>query len=371
MRLLALLAVLGLVLAACAPAEEGGEGSTTEAGDGGATTTAAPGTTAPEATTTTALEVTGEPVVTCLVTDLAGVDDRSFNAAAWQGVQDAVRAGASVEDPILLESDAQDDYQPNIDQCIEQGAEHIVTVGFELGDATATNAAANPDITWTIVDFAYDPEIPNVRGLVYATDLAAGVSQSGVIGTYGGLNIPTVSIFMDGLAKGVAHYNEVKGADVQVLGWDVEAKDGTFTGTFDPADPLVRSTCESILDEGADIMLPVGGAINLPCGTAIQDRGLEAALIGVDQDAYLAAPPEYQPLWLVTIEKGITIQVTRSIVDHVNETWSPGSELGLLENSGVGLSEYHDWADRVPEELDAEVQQILADIASGALSIAD
>jgi basic membrane protein A len=45
--------------------------------------------------------------------------------------------------------------------------------------------------------------------------------------------------------------------------------------------------------------------------------------------------------------------------------------VGILDNDGVGLSEYHDWADRVPEELDAEVQQILDDIASGALSIAD
>jgi basic membrane protein A len=276
-----------------------------------------------------------------------------------------------------LESDEQADYQPNIDQCIAQGAEHIVTVGFELGDATATNAAANPDITWTIVDFAYDPEIPNVRGLIYQTDeaafaagyLAAGVSQSGIIGTYGGLNIPTVSIFMDGMAKGVAHYNEAKGTDVAVLGWDVEAEDGNFTGTFDPADPLVRGACESLLDEGADIILPVGGAINLPCGTAIQDRGIDAALIGVDQDAFFAGPPELQDVWLVTIEKGLAIQVTRSIHDHAAGMWAPGVTVGTLDNDGVGLSEYHSWADRVPAELDAEVQQILADIASGALTL--
>jgi basic membrane protein A len=284
-----------------------------------------------------------------------------------------------VEDPLLLESDEQADYQPNIDQCLEQGAEHVVTVGFELGDATASNAEANPEVLWTIVDFAYDPEIANVRGLVYQTDeaafgagyLAAGVSQSGVVGTYGGLNIPPVSIFMDGFARGVAHYNEVKGSDVAVLGWDVAAQDGTFTGTFDPADPTVRSTCETLLDEGADIILPVGGAINLPCGTAIQDRGIEAALIGVDQDAFLAAPEEYQDLWLTTIEKGITIQVTRSITDHAAGTWTPGVAVGNLENGGVGLSEFHSWEDRVPPELAAEVDQILADIASGTLSISD
>jgi basic membrane protein A and related proteins len=369
MRLVALFAALGLVLAACGD-DEGGDTTTTAAAGEETTTTEMA-----EETTTTQGMVDGEAVVTCLVTDLAGVDDRSFNAAAWQGVLDAVDSGAAVADPILLESDDQADYQPNIDQCITQGAQHIVTVGFELGDATATNAAANPDINWTIVDFAYDPEIPNVRGLIYQTDeaafaagyLAAGVTQTGVVGTYGGLNIPPVSIFMDGFAKGVAHYNEVKGTDVRVIGWNVDDVDGTFTGTFDPANPTVRSTCESILDENADIMLPVGGAINLPCGTAIQDRGIDAALIGVDQDAFLAAPAEYQDLWLTTIEKGIAIQVQRSIEDHATGSWSPGVSNGTLENEGVGLSEYHSWSDRVPAELAAEVDQILADIASGDL----
>ena len=360
------------------------EAGTSTTGAETATTAAAETTTTAGETTTTGAEGTtttaapaAEAVATCLVTDLAGVDDRSFNAAAWAGVEDAVASGGAAADPILLESDEQADYAPNLDQCLAQGAQHIVTVGFELGDATATYSAANPDVNFTIVDFAYDPEIPNVRGLIYQTDeaafaagyLAAGVSQSGVLGTYGGLNIPPVSIFMDGFAKGAGYYNEVNGAAVQVLGWDVEAQDGIFTGTFDPADPTVRSTCESLLDEGADIILPVGGAINLPCGTAIQDRGIDAALIGVDQDAYLAAPAEYQPLWLVTIEKGIAIQVTRSISDQAAGSWSPGVAVGTLSNEGVGLSEYHDWADRVPADLDTAVQQILADIASGALSI--
>jgi basic membrane protein A and related proteins len=388
-RITALLAVLSLVLAAC-----GGDDATDTTED--ATDTSAAETTMAETTMaettmaettmseTTMTETTdggegGEAVVTCLVTDLAGVDDRSFNASAWQGVLDAVEAGYAAEDPILLESDDEADYQPNIDQCLGQGAQHIVTVGFQLGDATATNAEANPDVNFTIVDFGYDPDLENVRELLYQTDeaafaagyLAAGISESGIVGTYGGLNIPTVSIFMDGFARGVAHYNETKGADVRVVGWDVEAQDGSFTGTFDPADPVVRATCESILDEGADIMLPVGGAINLPCGTAIQDRGIEAALVGVDQDAFEAAPPEYQDLWLTTIEKAIALQVTRSLQDHAEGNWTAGGEVGNLANDGVGLSEYHSWADRVPEELDAEVQQILEDIASGEIEAAN
>lgn len=380
-RIFAVLAVLALVLAACG---DGGadETTTTEGGgDDPTTTEQMDDTTTTEAmddaTTTTGATAEMTPVATCLVTDLAGVDDRTFNAAAWQGVQDAVASGAALEDPLLLESDEQADYQPNIDQCISQGSEHIVTVGFELGDATATNAEANPDIIFTIVDFAYDPPIDNVRGLIFQTDeaafgagyLAAGMTESGVLGTYGGLNIPPVSIFMDGFTKGVNHYNEVKGTNVRVIGWDVDTQDGLFTGTFNPAEPVVRETCESLLDEGADIILPVGGAINLPCGTAIQDRGIDAALIGVDQDAFIAAPEEFQDLWLTTIEKGMAIQVQRSIEDHAAGDWSNGVTVGTLANDGVGLSPYHSFESEVPAELDAEVQQILTDIANGDLDI--
>ena len=374
LRFLSLLAAVMLVLAAC-----GGDAdeTTTTAGAAETTTTAAAETTTTEGETTTTAAAGGDvtPVKACFVTDLAGVDDRSFNAEGWRGVQDAEAAGFVEADPILLESDVAEDYQPNIDQCLSQGSQHIVTNGFALGDATKLNAEANPDVTFTIIDFGYDPDIPNVRELVYQTDeaafaagyLAAGVSKSGIIGTYGGVNIPTVSIFLDGLSRGVAHYNELKGTDVRVIGWDIEAQDGSFTGTFDPADPAVRALCESILDEGADIILPVGGAINLPCGTAILDRGIEAALIGVDADAFEAMPPEYQDLWLVTIEKGLAVQVTRSLQDHAEGNWTPGGTVGNLANDAVGLSEYHSWADRVPAELDAEVQQILADIKDGTI----
>jgi basic membrane protein A len=373
-RLLSLMAALVLVLAACG----GGDAATTTTAGVEPTTTAAPEettTAAGDETTTTAAGDEVTAVKACFVTDLQGVDDRSFNAAGWTGVTDAEAAGFVLADPILLESSTAEDYQPNIEQCLSQGAEHIVTNGFELGDATKTNAEANPDINFTIVDFGYDPDIPNVRELVYQTDeaafaagyLAAGVSQSGIVGTYGGLNIPTVSIFLDGYARGVAHYNELKGTDVQVIGWDIEAQDGSFTGSFDPADPAVRSLCESMLDEGADIILPVGGIINLPCGTAIQDRGIDAALIGVDVDAFEAMPPEFQDLWLVTIEKGISVQVTRSLEEDAHGTWTGGGVVGNLANDAVGLSDYHSWADRVPAELDAEVQQILADIKAGTI----
>ncbi|MGB7859523.1 MAG: BMP family ABC transporter substrate-binding protein, partial [Acidimicrobiia bacterium] len=327
-----------------------------------------------ETTTTEAMAFTARKV--CFVTDDAGVDDRSFNASGWAGVQDAVASGAAQPEPILLESASAEDYQPHVETCLAQGAEHIVTSGFKLADTTAAFAAENPDVQWTIIDFGSLG--PNVAGLEYQTDeaafaagyLAAGMTQTGVVGTYGGVNIPTVSIFMDGYARGVAYYNEQKGTTVTVLGWDPENPDaGVMTGTFDPADPIVTATCESMLDEGADIMLPVGGAINLPCGTAMQSRGIDGALIGVDADAVDAMPAEFADLWLVTVLKGLQIQTQRSIEADAAGTPAGGTSLvGTLENGGVGLSPYHAWADRVSPELAAEVDQILVDIAAGTIT---
>jgi len=171
--------------------------------DGGTTTTSVPeaadSTTTPEGTTTTSGETTTTgagtttseptaftPVSVCFVTDDAGVDDRSFNASGWQGVNDAVASGAAAADPILLESSSEADYQPHVETCLAQGAEHIVTSGFKLGPTTETFAAANPDVQWTIIDFASNGA--NVAGTEFQTDeaafaagyLAAGMTQTGV-----------------------------------------------------------------------------------------------------------------------------------------------------------------------------------------------
>ena len=325
-------------------------------------------------------EVEEEPMAdlpkVCFITDLAGVDDMSFNALGWKGVNDAVAAGYAQADPILLESKVMEDYQPNIEACLNEGATHVVTSGWAIEEAVSLAAAANPDIKWTFID-AGGFELDNVRELVYQTDeaafaagyLAAGVTKTGIIGTYGGANYPTVSIFMDGMARGVAYYNEMKGTDVQVVGWSVDLAEGQFTGSFTDM-ALARTTCEGILDEGADIMLPVGGAINLPCGDAIIARGADAALIGVDADAAFAMPEQYKDLWLITIEKGIDIQVTRSIQDDAEGNWSGGGNVGNAANEAVGISPLNSWEDKVDADLWAETQALFQAIVDGEVEAA-
>ncbi|MGB5531582.1 MAG: BMP family ABC transporter substrate-binding protein, partial [Acidimicrobiia bacterium] len=160
--LFVLLLAFALIVAACS--SDSDDTTTTAAGGDETTTTAAE-------TTTTEASADLTAVKTCFVTDDAGVDDRSFNASGWVGVQDAVTAGFSQEDPILLESQSEADYQPFVEQCLSQGAEHIITSGFKLAGTTKEFAEANPDVNFTIID--YFSEAPNIRGLEYQTDEAA------------------------------------------------------------------------------------------------------------------------------------------------------------------------------------------------------
>ena len=381
--LIALFLAFALIAAACGDSDD----TTTTAATAEETTTTAAAadetttTEATEETTTTEAAFAGTPVKACLVTDLAGVDDRSFNASAWAGVEAAVASGHATEDSFFLESDTAEDWQPNIDQMIEAGCEHIVTNGFALGETTAINAPLNPDITWTMMDnvlfnadFTAPLALPNVRELVYQTDqaafaagyLAAGVTETGIMCTYGGANLPTVAIFLDGFTRGAAHYNELKGTDVQVIGWDVDLQDGVFTGSFTDMG-LARQTADSQFQENCDISIPVGGAINLPAGDAIIDLGIDAALIGVDADSFFAQPEQYQSLWLTTVEKAITPFVALAIQEQAEGTWTSDPFVGSLANDGVGLAPFHDWEDRVSPELAAEVEQLLEDIKNGVI----
>lgn len=308
----------------------------------------------------------------CQVTDVGGIDDKSFNATAWKGVQDAIdQLGI---DGKFLESQEQADYEKNINAFVEEGCDVIVTVGFLLGDATAAGAQANPDIPFTIVDFAYDPTIPNVVGQVFNTDeaaflagyVAAGVTQTGIVGTFGGIPIPPVTIFMDGFFYGVQHYNNVNGTDVKVLGWDPAAPDsGLFAGNFESTDDG-RRLGESLMDEGADIIMPVAGPVGLGTAAAAQERG-GVYIIGVDAD-WVLTNEQYADIILTSVLKNMDVTTLNVIKSVMDGSFEGGVTVGTLENGGVGLAPFHNMEGMVGDALQAEVDDVRNAIISGELS---
>jgi len=304
----------------------------------------------------------------CQVTDTGGIDDKSFNATAWKGVEDAVDQ-LGIEGK-FLESQQQTDYEANINAFLEEGCDIIVTVGFLLGDATKAAAEANPEAKISIVDFAYDPTLPNVLGQVFTTDeaaflagyAAAATTQTGKVGTFGGIQIPTVTAFMDGFALGVDYYNQQKGTSVEVLGWDPATQTGLFTGNFESTDDG-RAMGESLMDEGADIIMPVAGPVGLGTAAAVQERG-NAWIVGVDND-WAVVNSDYAPIILTSVLKNMDVTTLAAIKSALDGTFKGGVTVGALANGGVGLAPL---TGPVPAGLQAELDQVKADIIAGTIT---
>jgi len=319
-----------------------------------------------------------------MVSDQAGIDDKSFNETAWRGMLQAeADLGAQVE---FLESQDATDYRVNIDAFIDQGCDLIVTVGFLLADDTGAAAVDNPDSRLAIIDFPVFPDAPwldgdgnmvtNVRGLTYQTDeagflagyLAAGVSQTGVIGTFGGINIPPVTVFMEGYRNGAAFYDSVKGTATTVLGWD--GAEGLFTDNFTSLEDG-RAFGQNLLDEGADVILPVAGPVGLGTGQAIlefNDAGGSAMMVGVDTDMFFSAP-EFESILLTSILKNMDVSVFNTI-NNIIALGSLGNQyLGTIANGGVGLAPFHNFEATVGAELAGELAALEAGIADGTVSV--
>jgi basic membrane protein A and related proteins len=312
----------------------------------------------------------------CQVTDTGGVDDRSFNQTAFKGLQDA--ASELGFEPNYLESTSEADFAPNIDELMSQDCKLIITVGFLLGDATAEAAQANPDQLFAIVDndlfdtaTEQDRNFDNVAELVFSTDqaaflagyLAAGMTETGTVGTYGGINLPTVNIFMKGFQLGIEQYNEDQGTDVKLIGWDNAADDGLFTGDFtDQAKG--RATTQSLLDQGADIIMPVAGPVGLGSIEAVEASGGNAKLIWVDTDGCVSVE-ESCDLFLTSVMKNMDVAVKDITVAASNGDFEGGTNQGTLENDGVGIAPFHNFDDQVPQELKDRLDELKQQIIDG------
>jgi basic membrane protein A len=311
-----------------------------------------------------------------MVSDVGGIEDKSFNQNAWKGMQDAeAKLGIEVK---FLESNAATDYEKNINQFLSEDCNMIVTVGFLLGDATKAAAEANPDTRFAIVDFAYDPALPNVEGLVYNTAEAAMLagyasaswSKTGVMGTFGGIDIgPGVTDFMSGFVAGANYYNQAKSKSVKVLGWDPVAKTGSFTGDFESTDNAKRLT-EGFLQENADVILPVGGPIGQGTFAAIDEANAEAVGLGVDVDWTLTVP-QYKQYMLTHIIKKIDVSVAAAVERGAMGTAAAPVFVSTLENQGVDLGEFHDFEGEITAETKTEIEDLRAKIVSGEVKPAD
>ncbi len=362
-RFAAVAAIAALALTACGDREDDGDDNNDSSASD---TTSAP----TDETSATVAADQFPDFKACMVSDSGGFDDKSFNQTSHDGMEAAAAAyGVQTAE---AESTDPSQFADNIQSLIDEGCNQITTVGFLLGTDTEKAAKKNKDVDFAIVDFAYEAAPANLKGLTFDTGqpsflagyLAAAKSESGVVGTFGGLNIPTVTIFMTGFVQGVDYYNEENDADVQVLGWDVEKQNGSFTNDFEDK-TVGQSLADEMISQGADVIFPVAGPAGLGGLQAAQDADVWG--IWVDTDGCVSAA-EYCDSLLTSVVKGMDVAVEQAILASASGAFSNEIYSGTLEDGGVSLAPYGPQAD-IDDELAAKIEELKGMIIDGTITV--
>jgi basic membrane protein A and related proteins len=319
-----------------------------------------------------------------MVTDTGGIDDRSFNASSWAGMQAAMAGNSNIQVK-YLQSTTQSDYIPNINTFLGEKCGIIVTVGFLMGPATEAAAKAHPSQKFAIVDCSYasgcltGPKESNIDQLTFNTVqdgflggyLAAGMTKTGKVATFGGEDFGTVTIYMDGFWDGVQYYNTKHGTHVQVLGWNEQTQKGSFTGDF-TNQTKGETLTSTFISEGADIIFPVAGNVGLGAAKAVQDADASAGsqkvnMFWVDVDGCVSAP-QYCKYFITSVEKGIVPAVKTAVTSAASGTFKGGTYVGTLANGGAVLAPFHLWTGKVPASLEQQLVQVGTGIAAGTIA---
>jgi len=318
----------------------------------------------------------------CIVSDDGGWNDKSFNESAKNGIDKAAKE-LSVQ-AVEAESSSESDYGPNMQSMVGQNCTLIIAVGYKLSAETIKAAKANPNIDFAIIDDSADadgdgkPDAPNIKPILFNTVEAAYLGgyaaaawshQDGVdkVGTFGGLQIPSVAIFMDGFIDGVKKFNEDNSTNVATFGWNVETQKGSFTGGF-TANDTAKQTAQGILDQGVDVILPVGGPIYKSAAAAIKDSGKDTVMMGVDSDLAVA-DPSVADVTLVSIMKRIDSAVYDTVMSAATGDFDVTPYIGTLKNEGVGLSPFHDFESKLPSGLTDKLADLQKQIIDGTLTV--
>ena len=310
----------------------------------------------------------------CVVLDTGGENDRSFNEFTLKGARDAAEE-LDIEFAYIV-SEAETDYEKNVNNFIEEGCNMIITVGFLMGDVTAAAARANPEVNFAIVDFdywpgfgcdenlssCYDEDLANVTSLMFQEDevgylagvLAGCMSETGVIGSVSGMEIPPVVKFVVGYQNGAKSQNP----DIETLNVYIPDFNDPSTG---------KQAGQSMLDEGADIIFGVGGNTGNGGVLAAHEAGKWG--IGVDVDQYYTYP-DVQTSLLTSAAKNMDVSAYNAVKNFADGSLEAGIFMGNLENDGIGLAPFHDQEGNIDQAckdaIDAAKDALVAgDVSTG------
>ena len=307
-----------------------------------------------------------------MVTDVGGVDDRSFNQSAWEGLQkfgkdNGLEKGRGGYDYLQSTSDA--DYPTNLNKLVRNDFDLIYGIGYLMGDAMKEVAEQNPKKHFAIVDTVVDA--PNVASITFKehegsflVGVVAGLmTKTNKVGFVGGMEIPLIEKFESGFRAGVKAVNPKATVEVQ------------YAGAFNQADKG-KAIASSMYASGIDIIYhAAGGTGNGVFSEAKdlkkKDPNREIWVIGVDKDQ---APEGEVKIGDKTYNVTLTSMVKRvdvAVYDVAKRAQAgdfPGGqaiEYGLPEN-GVGIAPTQD---NIPDDVLKAVDEWKEKIANGEVKV--
>ncbi len=308
----------------------------------------------------------------CAISDEGSWNDKSFNESVYDGLEKAKDGlGVAIAD---AESNTPEDFGPNLQAMIDAQCDITFAVGFNLVADVNLAAAANPAVNFVTID-GWSEGNANLKPVNYAMEessylvgyLAAAYSTTKVVGTYGGLQISAVTAFMDGFYYGAKAYGRDNGVDVKVVGWDAVAQTGQFMGGFAPNSGESKAIAAALINEGADVLFPVGGDQFGAVSEAIKEAGIDGTMMGVDKDIALTSP-EYAQWTITSVEKRMTNAVYDIIESLAGGAAFDGEAyIGTLENGGTGLSPFYDFDAKIPQAVKDRLSELEKGIIAGTV----
>lgn len=264
-----------------------------------------------------------DKITVAMITDVAGVNDQSFNQSAWEGLQRAEKElGIEVK---YLESKQDSDYATNIETLVDEDVDLILGVGMKLADAIKEGSELYPEQNFVLVDEEIDAK--NVKNILFKAEesaylaglIAGKTTKTNNVGFIGGMELPVIDTFKYGYMAGVKAANPDAKVQAQYANSFTDQAKG-------------KAIANQMYSNGADIVFTCGGDVGTGAIEAAKENGKFA--IGVDRDQSDLAPQNV----LTSAIKRVDAGVFETVKSYVNGTFEGGTTTTYgLEENAVGV----------------------------------
>lgn len=296
-----------------------------------------------------------DKVTVAMVSDVAGINDQSYNQSAWEGLERAKKElGIEIK---YLESKQDSDYATNVETLADEEVDLIIGVGSKLSDTIKEAAKNYPDQKFAIIDETYD-EIPsNVKSVLFESEqasylvglIAGKMSETKNVGFIGGLDIPVINTFKYGYMAGV------KAADANC---EIQAQ---YANSFNDQ-AKGKAITNQMISKGADVVFTAAGDVGTGSMEAIKEANKYG--IGVDRDQSDLAPQNI----LTSAIKRVDVGMYETVKELVEGKFQGGiSTTYGLEQNGIGIADTT--SNLVPQDVLDFVNEKIEELKAGKISV--